>query len=89
MKMLLAACLCLLFASCAGGWTEDDKKQLRKECMTQSVPQIGETRAATYCDCFVEQMVHTYPVFNDMMDKFNVQIVDSLKKHCRKEIGLP
>lgn len=89
MKIIYAALCCLLFASCAGGWTEDDKKQLRQECMSQSVPQIGEGRAAQYCDCFVEQMVKAYPVFNDMMDNYRSDTIEQLKQHCRREIGLP
>jgi hypothetical protein len=89
MKIIYAALSCLLLASCAGGWTDDDKKQLRQECMNQSVSQIGEQRAATYCDCFVDQMVTAYPVFNDAMEHYNSDSVEKLKKHCRKEIGLP
>ncbi|MBS1616511.1 MAG: hypothetical protein JST06_10390 [Bacteroidetes bacterium] len=89
MKILYAALCCLLLASCAGGWTEGDKSQLRQECMSQSVPQIGEQRASTYCNCFVEQMVKQYPVFNDMMERYQADTIEKLKKHCRKEIGLP
>lgn len=57
--------------------------------MSQSTPQIGEQRAATYCDCFVNQMVKQYPVFNDMMERYQTDTIEKIKQHCRKEIGLP
>jgi hypothetical protein len=41
-----------------------------------------------YCDCFVEQMVTAYPVFNDVLEHYQSDTVERLKAHCRKEIGL-
>lgn len=88
-KLLPFLCLTLLLCSCAGGWTEDDKKKMRDDCLQQSKGQIGEDKANKYCDCFVEQMVKTYPVFNDMMEHYQSDTVERLKAHCRGEIGMP
>lgn len=79
----------LLLTSCAGGWTEDDKKQLHAECVEQEKTQISESNTAKYCDCFVEQMVKTYPVFNDVVEHYRSDTVEQLKAHCRHEIGMP
>ena len=84
-----ALALLISLGSCAGGWTDDDKKQLRKECAEQVGSQITEARRDKYCDCFVDQMVKTFPVFNDVMEHYQSDTVDALKAHCRKEIGLP
>lgn len=90
MKYLLPLlALILTFSSCAGGWTEEDKKQLREQCLSQSNSQIGEAQAKKYCDCFVEQMVKTYPVFNDVLEHYQSDTVEKLKTHCRQEIGMP
>lgn len=78
----------LFLASCAGGWHDEDKARIRTDCMQQADPQIGEAKAKAYCDCFVEKMVHTYPVFNDFMDKMNIDTVNKLKAECRSENGL-
>lgn len=89
MKKFHPILLCILLTSCAGGWTEDDKKKLRDDCVEQARSQISEEQTKKYCDCFVEQMVKTYPVFNDMMDHYQSDTVEKLKAHCRHEIGLP
>jgi hypothetical protein len=79
----------LCFCSCAGGWTEDDKKQLRADCVEQARNEISEAQTTRYCDCFVEQMVKTYPVFNDVMEHYRSDTVEKIKAHCRQEIGVP
>ena len=89
MKILTSLCLIIALSSCAGGWNEDDKKQLRAECVEQARTQISQAQTGKYCDCFVEQMVKTYPVFNDVMEHYKSDTVDALKAHCRHEIGLP
>ncbi len=78
----------LFLASCAGGWHDEDKAKLRNDCMSQSAHQIGEAKANAYCDCFVEQVVKTYPVFNDFMDHMSLDTVEKLKAHCRKANGI-
>jgi hypothetical protein len=88
MKICLPILLCLLLTSCAGGWTEEDKKQLRNDCVEQAKTQISAENTAKYCDCFVEQMVKTYPVFNDVMEHYKSDSVEKLKAHCRHEIGM-
>lgn len=80
--------LCLFLHSCGGGWTEEDKKKLRDDCVSQAKTQISEANTKKYCDCFVEQMVAKYPVFNDMMNKYQADTIEALKKHCRNEIGM-
>ncbi len=87
--MLPALLAVFLLSSCAGGWTDDDKKSLRTDCMDQSRGQIGEAQAGKYCDCFVESMVKTYPVFNDVMEHYKSDTVEKLKARCRQEVGLP
>ncbi len=89
MKKLLQLFLLLTFTGCAGGWTDDDKKGLRTDCLEQSRNQIGEDKAGKYCDCFVESMVKTYPVFNDVMEHYKSDSVEKLKAHCRQQVGLP
>lgn len=89
MKAILLICLIAVLSSCAGGWTEEDRKQLRHDCMEQSRSQISEARAAEYCGCFVAQMVKAYPVFNDVVEHYQSDTVEALKAHCRREIGLP
>lgn len=88
MKSILPLCLIITLSACAGGWTEEDKKQLRDDCVAQSRTQITEAQTAKYCDCFVAQMVKTYPIFNDVMDHYQSDTVEALKAHCRREIGL-
>ncbi len=87
--MLLACLVLFSLSSCSGGWTEEDKKSLRNDCLEQSRAQIPEAQAAKYCDCFVESMVKTYPVFNDVMEHYKSDTVEKLKAHCRQEVGLP
>lgn len=78
----------LALSSCAGGWTESDKTQLRDDCVQQARTQISADKTSKYCDCFVEQMVKAYPVFNDVMEHYQSDTVEQLKAHCRKEIGM-
>jgi hypothetical protein len=78
----------LFLGSCAGGWQEEDKAKLRNECLSQSTQQIGEGKAKAYCDCFVDQVVAKYPVFNDFMEHMSLDTVESLKAHCRKVNGI-
>ncbi len=89
MKLPLLCIALLSLSSCAGGWTDDDKKQLRADCVSQAKTQISEANTAKYCDCFVEQMVKTYPVFNDVMEHYQSDTVEHIKAHCRAEIGMP
>jgi hypothetical protein len=89
MKILIPLCFIIALSSCAGGWTEEDKKQLRDDCVWQAHTQISEAKTSKYCDCFVEQMVKTYPVFNDVTEHYQSDTVEQLKAHCRHEIGLP
>ena len=89
MRILIPVLVLFAFSSCAGGWTNEDKKQLRDDCVTQAKTQISESATAKYCDCFVAQMVKTYPVFNDMTEHYQSDTVERLKAHCRKEIGMP
>jgi hypothetical protein len=89
MKLSFSLLLLLTLSACAGGWTDEDKKKLRDDCVEQTRTQISEEQTRKYCDCFVEQMVTTYPVFNDMMDHYKSDTVEKLKAHCRHEIGLP
>jgi hypothetical protein len=89
MKILNSIILILALSGCAGGWTDEDKKTLRDGCVEQSRSQISEELTNKYCDCFVEQMVKTYPVFNDAMEHAVSDTVEQLKARCRKEIGLP
>ena len=89
MRILLSLCLIITLGSCAGGWTEDDKKKLRSDCMEQADSQIGEDKANKYCDCFTEEMVKAYPVFNDMLEHYQSDTVEKLKEHCRHQLGLP
>ena len=87
---LLPFCIFIItLSSCAGGWSDEDKKQLRNDCVQQAKTQISEANTAKYCDCFVEQMVKTYPVFNDVMEHYQSDTVEKLKAHCRHEIGMP
>ena len=53
--------------------------------LTHRYPQ---KKTDKYCDCFVEQMVKTYPVFNDVMEHYQSDTVEKLKAHCRHEIGM-
>lgn len=87
--LLLGLVITLTLSSCAGGWTEDDKKELRADCVSQAKTQISAEKTDKYCDCFVEQMVKTYPVFNDVMEHYQSDTVEKLKAHCRHEIGMP
>ena len=89
MKPLLPLLCSIFLVSCAGGWTEDDKKKLHADCVEQAGRQISAEQTKKYCDCFVEQTVKTYPVFNDMMEHYQSDTVEQLKAHCRHEIGLP
>jgi len=82
------AVLPLLLTSCAGGWNDEDKAKIRVDCMRQAERQIGDAKANAYCDCFVDKMVKTYPVFNDFMDHMNLDTVDKLKAECRKANGI-
>lgn len=89
MKQFLRLSIALIFLTgCAGGWTEEDKTKLHGECMEQSRRQIPEAQATKYCDCFVEGMVRTYPVFNDVMEHYQSDTVEKLKAHCRQDIGM-
>lgn len=89
MKPIYSLVLLPLFlTSCAGGWHDEDKAKIRTDCMRQADNQIGEAKAKAYCDCFVDKMVKTYPVFNDFMDHMNLDTVDKLKAECRKANGL-
>ena len=88
MRNLIFLSLILFLSACGGGWTEEDKKQMRDDCVRQSRTQISEEQTNKYCDCFVEQIVKTYPVFNDMLDNYKSDTVEKLKEHCRREIGL-
>ena len=88
MKILLPIALIITLGSCAGGWTDDDKKQLRESCVTQARGQISEAQTEKYCNCFVEQMVTTFPVFNDAMAHAQSDTVEKLKARCRQEIGV-
>jgi hypothetical protein len=89
MKILSSIVLLIALSSCAGGWTEDDKKQQRNGCMEQARGQISEEMANKYCDCFLEELVTTYPVFNDFMDHIQSDTIERMKASCRHEIGLP
>ena len=78
----------LFLASCAGGWQDEDKQKLRADCLSQSTQQIGEAKAKAYCECFVDQVVNKYPVFNDFMEHISLDTVERLKARCRKENGI-
>jgi hypothetical protein len=88
MRILLSLCLIIALGSCAGGWTEEDKKLFRQDCISSVGSQLGEAQKNKYCECFTEQMVSIYPVFNDAMEHRDSAKLEEAKAHCRKEIGL-
>jgi hypothetical protein len=88
-RLSLAALLCTLsLASCAGGWTEEDKKQFTQDCRNAVRSDLNDEKAATYCDCFTNKMVEIYPVFNDAMEHRDSAKLENAKAECRKAIGM-
>jgi len=88
MKILISLPFILALGSCAGGWTEEDKSKFRDDCKSSVSTQLPEAQANKYCDCFTDQMVSIYPVFNDAMEHRDSAKIEGAKAHCRKEIGL-
>ena len=88
MRILLSLAIILTLGSCAGGWTEEDKVTFRKDCISSVGSQLADEQKSKYCDCFTEQMVSIYPVFNDAMEHRDSAKIAGAQEHCRKEIGL-
>jgi len=88
MRILLSLCFIVTLGSCAGGWTEEDKNSFRQDCISSVGSQLSDANRKTYCDCFTDQMVSIYPVFNDAMEHRDSAKLEAAKAHCRKEIGL-
>lgn len=87
-RIYLLLAMPVLLTSCAGGWQAEDKEKLRKECLLQAEQQVGDATGKGYCDCFVESVVKSYPVFNDFMENRNADTLEKLKARCRHENGL-
>ena len=70
---LLAAIL--LFSSCGGGWSEDQKAQIKNKC-------IGN--GGYDCDCYLESVVKAYPSPDDF-NKLSQEEKDEVVKECAVE----
>jgi len=89
MKLLPALLFIVSISSCAGGWTDEDKRLFKKDCQESVGHQIDSMKRDIYCQCFTEEMVQTYPVFNDAMEHRDSAKLENAKTHCRNQIGMP
>lgn len=87
-RLLFIPVFAIILTGCAGGWTEEDKKAFRQDCVESVGSQIDAAQRSAYCDCFTGQMVKTYPVFNDAMEHQDTAKLEAARAHCRKEIGM-
>ncbi|MDZ4752720.1 MAG: hypothetical protein SGI87_13970 [Flavobacteriales bacterium] len=47
--------------SCGGGWTEENKTDMKSTCGTLMKMSFTDEDAATICDCYIEGLVKKYP----------------------------
>jgi hypothetical protein len=88
MRYLTGILFLFILSGCAGGWTTEDKEKFRKDCINGTYSNLPEDKVKDYCDCYTEQMVKEYPVFNDALEHRDSAKNARMQKHCLHEIGM-
>lgn len=66
----------LILTSCAGGWSDDQKKQINNTCLGSGLYD---------CDCYVEEVVKAYPNPDDF-NNLTQEEKDAVVENCAVEI---
>src|SRR5687767_4897127 len=55
-----------IIMACMGAyWPAADRKDFMSSCIASATPSIGETKAASYCECMMYKIERRYPNIND------------------------
>ncbi|MFN0031011.1 MAG: hypothetical protein ACKVOR_02515 [Flavobacteriales bacterium] len=85
-KMLFAAAVAVsfTFASCGGGWNEENKKSLKDTCTMLEKMSYDKADAGKICDCYIENLVKKYPD-GDFTPEQNTAEMDACSKGYKTE----
>lgn len=55
-----------LITSCKRKWTQADRDQFLKGCISSSIKDMTAQKAESYCNCMLQQVEKRYPNANDV-----------------------
>ncbi|MFY7861546.1 MAG: hypothetical protein ACOVP5_04905 [Chitinophagales bacterium] len=58
---MIAVCGVFALSSCGGGWTEENKTQMKDTCSSLMKIRYDEADATAICSCYIDGLVKKYP----------------------------
>jgi hypothetical protein len=82
---LIILSTCILAISCKQTWNEKNKSEFMGGCLHRQTPEMGESKAKTYCSCLLEKVMKKYPDASDLYYVGYDTTISNLAKECLKQ----
>lgn len=74
-----------ILSSCTSGWTEENKADITRSCISGAKMSYSEEEAQSICNCYIENIVKKYPAM-DYTSEQNTAELDACSADARKKL---
>jgi hypothetical protein len=84
--LILVPAMSLLFASCSEGWTDAQKEEFMKGCVSKAPSEELKPVQEQMCKCMLDKIIVKYPSYKKAEKEMNDADMEVMATECAEKI---